>query len=310
MTGFFQRIALSAIKPGGSIQPILSPLFSPSGLTNGPVSIETEEQFTVPVPTELAPRTKPRPSLDAADAPSLQTPEPSPRQERPTELTGSPLTTSAASVPGPKEKAEPLIFPRLAEKCDDQRKEERVTPRREMTVGQPTVEDQAIEAGPRQSAALVNSATPAFVQLFTPLLPAPDEAKAPIIVPRLPANRGDQSQEDAAKLRSETVVRPPPKQKVEHSSKETESSAIAASEDARQASASTPAPTFVTDRNDRMSSPTRPATRPEPDEIQIHIGRIEVVAVPPAPVAPAACKPKRGAPSLDEYLRRSNRRSL
>jgi len=42
----------------------------------------------------------------------------------------------------------------------------------------------------------------------------------------------------------------------------------------------------------------------EPDEIQIHIGRIEVLAVPPAPAPSAALKPERGTPSLDEYLRR------
>jgi hypothetical protein len=309
MTGFFQRMALSAVKPGGSIQPILSPLFSPSSLTSGPVSIETEERFTVSVPTQIAPRTKPWPSLDAPGAHALQAPEPSPKQERPTEVTESPLPTSAASAPGLKEKAEPLSFLRVAEKRDDQSAEEPVKPRRETTAVQPSVENQAIEA-PRQSAALVKSATPTFVRLFTPLLPVPDETKAPIIVPRLPANRGDQSQEGALKLRSETIVRTQPKQKVEHSSKETESSAIAASEDVRQPDASTPAPTFASDRNERMSSPTRPVTRTEPDEIQIHIGRIEVVAVLPAPVAPAASKPKRGAPALDEYLRRSNRTSL
>lgn len=47
----------------------------------------------------------------------------------------------------------------------------------------------------------------------------------------------------------------------------------------------------------------------EPDEIQIHIGRIEVVAVPPAPAPPAALKPQRGAPSLDEYLQRRDRKA-
>jgi hypothetical protein len=46
----------------------------------------------------------------------------------------------------------------------------------------------------------------------------------------------------------------------------------------------------------------------EADEIQIHIGRIEVTAVQPAP-APAAAKPQRNVPSLDEYLRRRDRRA-
>jgi hypothetical protein len=53
-----------------------------------------------------------------------------------------------------------------------------------------------------------------------------------------------------------------------------------------------------------------PASRPAPqpaDDIQIHIGRIEVIAVPPpAPRAQAA--PSRKGLSLDEYLSRRNGR--
>jgi hypothetical protein len=45
----------------------------------------------------------------------------------------------------------------------------------------------------------------------------------------------------------------------------------------------------------------------DPDEIQIHIGRIEVTAVPPPAATPTL---KRGAkgPSLQEYLGRRDRR--
>jgi hypothetical protein len=41
----------------------------------------------------------------------------------------------------------------------------------------------------------------------------------------------------------------------------------------------------------------------EADEIQIHIGRIEVTAVPPAPARPAAL-PVRKSVKLEEYLKR------
>jgi hypothetical protein len=44
-------------------------------------------------------------------------------------------------------------------------------------------------------------------------------------------------------------------------------------------------------------------TRQEPDEIQIHIGRIEITALPPAPIRPAVA-PVRKSLKLDEYLRR------
>jgi hypothetical protein len=46
----------------------------------------------------------------------------------------------------------------------------------------------------------------------------------------------------------------------------------------------------------------------EPDEIQIHIGRIEVTAAQPAMQRPTAAQPRRLAPSLAEYLRRRDRR--
>lgn len=44
------------------------------------------------------------------------------------------------------------------------------------------------------------------------------------------------------------------------------------------------------------------------DEIQIHIGRIEVTALPPAPTRAAAQTPRKGL-NLEEYLKRSDRRT-
>lgn len=52
----------------------------------------------------------------------------------------------------------------------------------------------------------------------------------------------------------------------------------------------------------RSGTPSR-----QPDEIQIHIGRIEVTAVQQTPVPPVV-KPARKGLSLDEYLQRANRR--
>jgi|HubBroStandDraft_1064217.scaffolds.fasta_scaffold19255_1 hypothetical protein len=61
-------------------------------------------------------------------------------------------------------------------------------------------------------------------------------------------------------------------------------------------------------RTDRSDSFRRHATT-ERDEILIHIGRIEVIAVPPTPARPAAPTPRRGL-NLQEYLKRSDRRLL
>jgi hypothetical protein len=54
-----------------------------------------------------------------------------------------------------------------------------------------------------------------------------------------------------------------------------------------------------------LSPPPRSSERGA-DDIQIHIGRVEVIAVPPATPRPAVA-PARKAMSLDEYLRRRER---
>ncbi len=46
----------------------------------------------------------------------------------------------------------------------------------------------------------------------------------------------------------------------------------------------------------------------EPDEVQIHIGRIEVLAVPQAQAGRPAAKPARKSVNLDEYLKRGDKR--
>jgi len=47
----------------------------------------------------------------------------------------------------------------------------------------------------------------------------------------------------------------------------------------------------------------------EPDSVEIHIGRIEVTAVQPAPARVAPAKLARHAPSLEEFLKRRNGRA-
>jgi hypothetical protein len=310
MTGYLQRMAVNVAKPGRSIQPVLGPLFSPSNFTADPVSIETEEQFTVSVPTEFAPRTKPQPSLDLPDASALQAPESSPKQERPAGSTESTPPIPVVLAPSPQQKEEPFIVPRLAQRRSHQRTEEPAKAQHETAGAQKirTVEDQAIDTAPRESATLAKSTTPVFVRLLTPLLPIPQETKARVIVPRLPENRGDQSQERQAKPTNENRVPPPPKQEI--SFEEIKPNAIATGEDFRPSAAPTLTPTFGSAKNARTGSQSGYTARTEPDEIQIHIGRIEVVAVPPATVAPGSPKPKRETPSLDEYLRRRGGRSL
>jgi hypothetical protein len=76
------------------------------------------------------------------------------------------------------------------------------------------------------------------------------------------------------------------------------------------APSSPPVAAFGLSKNSGAASspPFSPPSRPA-DDIQIHIGRIEVTAVQPAPARAAPAKPQRRAPSLDEYLRRRDGRS-
>jgi hypothetical protein len=81
-------------------------------------------------------------------------------------------------------------------------------------------------------------------------------------------------------------------------------------------------PTAVSHRTEAQSGPssapvapvtqrsqgrrTTAASKGEPDDIQIHIGKIEVLAVPQTP-APAPAKTSRKATSLDQYLQQRDR---
>jgi len=56
-------------------------------------------------------------------------------------------------------------------------------------------------------------------------------------------------------------------------------------------------------------SPQAVARQERQDEIEIHIGRIEVTAVPPPVVRAESSRPPRPSPSLGEYLKRRNGRA-
>jgi len=74
--------------------------------------------------------------------------------------------------------------------------------------------------------------------------------------------------------------------------------------------AQTAAPMLSSAQRSLAGDPARRAAAParEPDEIFIHIGRVEVAAVPP-PAPRAAPAPQRKSINLSEYLRRSNGRT-
>ena len=83
----------------------------------------------------------------------------------------------------------------------------------------------------------------------------------------------------------------------------------AARQDVRMPSATPPIRFGTSSEAKEGSGQMRRSLRSEPDEIQIHIGRIEVVAAQPTPAQPISQRAQRTTPSLDEYLRRRDRRS-
>jgi hypothetical protein len=58
----------------------------------------------------------------------------------------------------------------------------------------------------------------------------------------------------------------------------------------------------------RLAQQQRAREERQSDEIQIHIGRIEVIAMPPAAPRPMPV-PARKSQTLDEYLRRGSGRA-
>jgi len=148
-----------------------------------------------------------------------------------------------------------------------------------------------------------------LIRSFTPLLPSRQSEKATPIGEPLPAEEG----------RPRQVTGPPVEDRHMDPTAMPERSA-----DVEQ---SEPPPA---ERAERKVSPDKFSSRPfkpggdrrartsprhadrggEADEIEIHIGRIEVIAAPPAPARPAPPAGRHGAPSLDDYLRRRDGKPL
>ena len=257
MSGYLQRLALSAIKPGGSLQPVLGSVFSPPPFAGGleTASPETTQPAVPAAPSEFVPKASPRPSHDDPGTPAFEAPEP--------------------------------------------------------------------DSKSRQSAEVIRNLIPAPLRSFTPLVPASREEKAiaplvaaskeekakMLILPLRPAKCGEQLDRDPARPRQEATAAPLPKQTIDGQEREMAPAEVAASQVSQKAVATTFRPLNPgADGRERMGTSNMAPARREPDEIQIHIGRIEVVAVPPARQAPP--KPRRGALSLDEFLRRRAGRAV
>jgi len=334
MNGYLQRIALSATRPAESIRPVLGSMFGPSNNANGSEALSVGPTLLVarPEPSESELGVDSRASLNNhGRSAALQSYEPSPEGQEPGGLGEAPISASNPSftrlVHPCRDGEERLTGPRPPGKNGDQYQEgseQLPGERREEQPLTKTNEVQTVEMLPAKPAKFANP--PTSTSNRSSLSPWSDEkAKAPALE-LFAEPGGEQNPEGALDTRRRTTVDQAGEQQSEDQMRqiadETESrgvdragaqlaaTAAIANTDLRRVVTSTPAPFTSQAEVKERAVPLRRRTEQPPDEIQIHIGRIEVIAVPPAQTPPAPPKPRRGSPSLDEYLRRRGGKSL
>ncbi|MBW0001702.1 MAG: hypothetical protein JO015_21610 [Verrucomicrobia bacterium] len=341
MNGYLQRIALSARNPGGSIQPILGSVFSPPGSAGGPetLSINAALPVNVPVPSEDMPRTGPQPPPDGPATRALPAGEPNPhalRKSRAThpgierarpigepypkaqgspDPTGTPIPTSnrlpAPLFPGPGEKAETPVAPQFpdTDQGRDQSQPRVLKPPREATgEGTPLkrpVRNQPEAMTPAEASIMVR---PVTRQIVDQPAAGPAPGRGVVFASSPGGQAGDSRGGETVPIKAPITTGWSRQQTIEQPATGMPPETRVTGDESRTLTPSAPGP-FASgarghDGEGMDPSRARPAAQPAPDEIRIHIGRIEVIAVPPPPVTPASPKPARRAPSLDEYLRR------
>jgi len=334
MNGYLQRIALTALRPGDSIQPVLGSVFAPAeapGIPEMP-SLETTRAVVARARRESGERTDLTSSFGSPRTPDGVdlAPEPDSTELESTTLAPRPLSTSrrAPGLRGPKQKQkkdiEPLLpaessklLPEGAPKSEG---EPTVSPApkprfqtREPAPANPVVTGQA----PRERAMEPLQAKPttgtASIQTGTSIRPlvdipgaeyGPQTGTGSSIKRVIGVLRGESAPGKA--IPDEETSREPA---VSSPRTERMPETGVASQHVRMPPATPSIPFRSGSEAKEGIGPIRRSLRSEPDEIQIHIGRIEVVAVQPAPAQPVSQKAQRATPSLDEYLQRRDRRS-
>jgi hypothetical protein len=321
MSGYLQRLALNVLEPRESIRPVLGSLFSGAAAygISGDLPLETERPAPAGTVFESVPQTTP----PLADSKRLSPdPEPGAEEKKSPQSIFNPVSgsTQAALVPGPGEKTRAFLAHNLPSKRGDERHEEVLRTSQseptERTLETRAVENQLPKKAASESAGFANRFPPASDSAS--LISKTGAKTETRLVPLLVRN-DDQPQSESLK-RPETSASTLPRAEAKRLSGQTAADAlvpkVAGGPPVRQGPTTVAKQAFRTmvvprsDPHGKKGMPDSRTSRPEPDEIQIHIGRIEVIAVPPAPPAPPPPKRKPGAPSLNEYLQRRNGRSV
>jgi hypothetical protein len=331
MTGYLRRLIASATREAGAIHPVLPSLYGSAAVHSAPLP-DLAADATLPAARDppRQPHPFPEPSSPspppavagrnlAADAtlPAVRDP---PRQPHPfpgpsspsppPAVAGPPLPGASVVAMGPLPLAEQPAPParsldslagdRLSQPGPEQ------PPPSAHSVGSVAVGDRLSQSAPEQPAA------------STQWHDFPVAGDRPSAVVR--GNREGLTADDARGPAGDLKFVAPPRLPAEPGAVASSRRGVADLAQALSAAARlTPAVGANTLRLRRVDlgmadQPARGIRRPrdrlpEKDDIQIHIGRIEVTAIQPAPPRPPPAAPARRAPSLDEYLKRRNGRA-
>jgi len=304
MKGYLQRLAESAITPSPAIRPVLGPVYAPRRFEAEPEPIASASESPVETVTEREslgpkenlrpqpPKTSPSPGIPApvnAILPRVVAPE-EPRVIAPDEKG---LQAHAEFKPvvqsSPSASNVPLAFP-SAKSMPRSEGNPVSTARPEPPVVAGAKWEMPISAAaPRPGdpgpGVVRQRELPRFA--FEPLIPVPAVivASDPASYPQgneHPDSQPSDSEPDPVRLLSRTRDR---KADIDRRSEPINRGALQER--------------TLRERSMRRERPVRA----QPDEVQIHIGRIEVTAVPPA-APPAIRKATRKSLSLSEYLSR------
>jgi hypothetical protein len=273
LNGYLQRLVLSTRNPGGSIRPMLGSIFAAPQYRRTPKTVEVEEEAVS------------RGRSESLVAPLLDTPRvfenPKPERARPESFV-TPLADTPRIFENPKPETAPpasgipplqthTLVPGRAAQSED------FNP----------ISEETSSFKPLVARAQQEEIEKPAVRFTGIVEPAETLARGEVSVHPQPARE---------RTDHDVVFRAPFRPLMAEKLQRTEPQKTFP--DASSPLASNAGREEKRDLSRRLGMPAR-----EPDEIQIHIGRIEVTALPPAPVRPAP-KPAHKSLDLGAYLKR------
>jgi hypothetical protein len=271
MNGYLQRLAASAAQPVGPVHPVLQPIFS-AGTEAGSRDHPDLDEFSGRSDIDAPPRSKERAA------------EPQ-RQLHPSHASESPAAN--APKPAPELRPPPLVqAPAVATAPAPSD----VRPRLPSRQNRDDPDDaEQVEGSDRGETDSIPPPGPPLTRADR----APPQSD--LDTPQTDANErgGDDTERHRQRASSERVFIPL-------------LASIANTDE--PAPANVARPPAAVGRAPRLIQSERNAAS-EPNEVQIHIGRIEVTAVPQAPAPAPVAPPRRSGMSLDDYLKQRNGRA-